>query len=72
MTQKKELEIQKGNIPGREKDKALSQNLDWPPEVKMVTIAEYVFKQRKRESRFLCKKQFAGKDIGTYILTSKY
>lgn len=61
MTKKKELEIQKGNIPGREKDKALSQNLDWPPEVKMVTIAEYVFKQRKRKADFYVRSNLQGK-----------
>lgn len=55
---KKELEIQKGSTPGREKhkDKALWQKLDWSPDVKTVAAAEDVFKQRKRESRFLCKK----------------
>lgn len=42
-------------VEGRERGKAL-QKVDWFLEVGRVDVAEYIFKQRKRESRFLYKK----------------
>lgn len=36
-------------------------------EEETVAVAEYVCKQRKRESGFLCKNQFIGKDMNLHI-----